>query len=355
MIIVDEKKLSSYYFEIATVLGASTEEAWIWAKCMVRADLRGMYTQGAAIIPYSVNMIENRIANFGAPFTLIRDEPGMALVDGGHGVGVVVATQGMKLAIEKARLTGVGCIWLQNGGDFMMAANYTMQAVEADMVGVAMRNGSPVVAPWGGRTPFFCTNPLSVAVPTQDEPTIVIDMASGSFSIGQVVMAARDQRLLPSAHLVNCDGVYTDDPASIVINPADRESALNGAIVTLGHKGLMWSMIVEIFTGLLTGANTSDLNGYEPTQDNPHNDATFLMAIDVSKLQPLAEFRASADRFVRSLRSVKPAAGFDRVISPGQIEAENEAQRKMEGIPIREDDWKQVIDTGTRLGVEFKG
>jgi LDH2 family malate/lactate/ureidoglycolate dehydrogenase len=354
MIVIKEDKLTAFYSDIAKALGASHDEAQVWAKCMVRADLRGMYTQGAAIVPYSINLIESRLANFGVPFKILKDEPSMALADGGYGVGVIVATRGMNLAMDKARSTGVGCVWVQNGGDFMMAANHTLQAIEQDMVGVVMRNGYPAVAPWGGKDPFFCTNPLSVAVPTQDEPPIVIDMAAGSFSVGQVVMAARDNRLLPSMHLVTSEGVYTNDPSKIVIDPTDRESALNGAIVTFGHKGLIWTLIVELFTGLLAGSNTSNLNNYEPTMENPHKEETFLMAIDVSKLQPVADFKASADRFVCALRSVKSAIGFDRVLSPGQIEAENEAQRKKEGIPIRDEVWEQIINVTNRLGVVFQ-
>jgi LDH2 family malate/lactate/ureidoglycolate dehydrogenase len=354
MITINETKLHAFYIEIANKLGASHDEAQIWAKCMVRADLRGMYTQGAAIIPYSIEIIEKRLAKFGVPFTILKDEPGMALVDGEFGVGAIVATRGMQLAIDKARRTGVGCVWVRNGGDFMMAANHTLQAIEQDMVGIAMRNGYPAVSPWGGKEPFFGTNPISVGVPTQDEPPIVIDMASGSFSVGQVVMAARDSRLLPSMHLVNEQGTYTNDPKDIVNNPSERESSMKGGIVTLGHKGLAWILIAELFTGLLAGSNTSNLNNYKPTAENPHKEETFLMAIDVSKLQPLAEFKASADRFVRALRSVKPAEGFERVLSPGQIEAENEVQRKKEGIPIRDEVWEQIMEITSRMGIKFK-
>lgn len=351
MAVVNLNKLTSLYIKIVEALGAPPEEAEIFAHCMVRADLRGMYTQGAAMIPYSVWMIENRLMRFGVPFKIIRDEPGMALVDGGYGVGAVVATRGMNLAIEKAKSAGVGCVWVQNGGDFMMTANHAIQALEYDMVGVVMRNENPRVAPWGGREAFFFTNPIAVAVPTGEEAPIVIDMAGGSFSVGQVVMAARDKRLLPSAYLVTSDGSYTDDPTKIVIDSTDRESGFRGGIVTLGHKGLMWSLIVELFSGLLSGTSTSNKNNYEPTGDHPWVEGMFLMAIDVAKLQPVGKFKAATDEFIRALKAVKPAQGFERVIVPGEIEARNEQQRKKEGVPIRDEDWQGVIDVATRLGV----
>jgi len=351
MKIVKIQDLTSLYKRIAESLGAPSDEAQVFADCMVRADLRGMYTQGASMIPYSVWMIEERLMRFGVPFKILRDEPGLALVDGGWGVGAVVATRAMDLAIEKARHAGTGCVWVQNGGDFMMTANHALQALEHDMVGIVMRNENPRVAPWGGMEPFFFTNPIAVAVPSNEEPPIVIDMAAGSFSVGQTVMAARDNRRLPSAHVVTSEGKYTDDATKIVKDTTDRESGFTGAIVTQGYKGLAWALIVELFSGLLAGTNTSNQNNFDPTGDRPWNEAMFLMAIDVSKLQPLEQFKASIDTFIRSLRAVKPAEGFESVIVPGEIEAKNEQQRRKDGIPIRDEVWQGVMDVATKLGV----
>ena len=355
MAVVNVDKLAGLYARIATALGAPAEEAAIFSKCLVRADLRGMYTQGAAIVPYMVWMVENKLMRFGAPFTVLREEAAMALVDGGQGVGSVVSTRAMNLAISKAKSAGVCSVWVRNGGDFAMTSNHALQALEHDQVGIAMRNCSPRVAPWGGREAFFGTNPLSVAIPADKEPPIVIDMASGSFSVGQVVMAARDQRRLPTQHLVDPQGVYTDDPLSIIVNPLDRESAFTGAIVTQGHRGLAWSLIVELFAGLLSGMGTSNLNDYEPTAQHPWNEGIFLMAVDVAKLRPVSGFKAAVDALVRSLRAVKPAEGFERVIVPGELEALKEKKYKAEGLPIREEDWAGVLSTAARLGVEEAG
>jgi LDH2 family malate/lactate/ureidoglycolate dehydrogenase len=353
MKIVSVQDISSVYIGIAKALGATPEEAETFARCHVRADLRGMYTQGAAIIPYAVWLLEQKLAFFGAPFKILRDEAGLSLVDAGYGVGVIVGTRAMDLAMEKARNAGTGCVWVQHGGDFNMSANHVLQAVEHDMVGIVMRNENPRVAPWGGRDPFFYTNPIAVGVPTAEEPPIIIDMAAGSFSIGQVVMAARDKRPLPTPHLVTSEGVYTDDATKIVIDPYNRESRFNGSLVTLGYKGLIWALIVELFSGLLTGTNTSNKNDYEPTADRPWDEGCFFMAIDVSKLCTVAEFKAATDEYARALRSVRPAEGFERIIVPGEVEAQKEEQRKKEGVPIRDEDWQKVLDIATRLGVKL--
>ena len=123
--------------------------------------------------------------------------------------------------------------------------------------------------------------------------------------------------------------------------------------MTLGHKGLMWSLIIELFSGLLAGVNTSNLNDYEPTEERPWDEGMFLMAIDIAKLQPVAAFKAAADGFARALRAVEPAQGFEQVFVPGEIEAKNEEHRKAEGIPLRDEDWQGVMDVAARLGVDL--
>jgi LDH2 family malate/lactate/ureidoglycolate dehydrogenase len=50
---------------------------------------------------------------------------------------------------------------------------------------------------------------------------------------------------------------------------------------------------------------------------------------------------------------VEPAEGFESVIVPGDIEAENEERRRKEGIPLRDEDWQGVIDVAKRLGVDL--
>jgi L-2-hydroxycarboxylate dehydrogenase (NAD+) len=203
----------------------------------------------------------------------------------------------------------------------------------------------------GGRDPFFGTDPLAVALPTGDESPIVIDMAAGSFSVGQVVMAARDRVKLPSPHVVDADGRYTDDPLAIIVDPSDRESEVRGGVVSLGHKGMAWSLIVEILAGLLSGLRPSNQNDFPPSVEHRWREGIFVMAIDVGKLLPVSQFKAGADALVRSLRATRPAQGFERVRVPGELEEANEERRLREGVPVREEDWAGVVAAAECLGV----
>ena len=125
--------------------------------------------------------------------------------------------------------------------------------------------------------------------------------------------------------------------------------------MTLGHKGLMWAIIVELFSALLVGASTSNLNNFDPTGDHNWDEGQFHMAIDISKLQPLEQFKTSTDQFIRALRSVKPAKGFESVIIPGEAETKLERQRLKDGILIRDEVWDGVVQAAKGLGVDTKG
>jgi L-2-hydroxycarboxylate dehydrogenase (NAD+) len=204
--------LHSVYRSIAERFGASPEEAEIFADCTLLPDLRGHATQGLAFLPMVYPLLRDGLARFGAPIRMIREGPGFAIVDGGLGVGQVVATRAMALAIDRAQRDGVASVWVRHTNDFTMASIYALQALVHDCVGVAMSNGAPLVAPWGGRDKMFSTNPIAVAVPAGRELPIVIDMSSSALSHGQVVLAARDGRLVPDRLLVDESGGFTDDP-----------------------------------------------------------------------------------------------------------------------------------------------
>jgi LDH2 family malate/lactate/ureidoglycolate dehydrogenase len=289
---------------------------------------------------------------FGAPVEILKRTPATALVDGHSGVGSIVATKAMDLASDMATETGTGIVTVRNSGDFGLASNHPLQAAARGHIGIAMRNGTPRVAPWGGRDAFFGTNPVSVAIPAGTEPPIVIDMASGSFSVGRTVFAARDGVRMPSAHLVDSAGNYTDDPARIVVDALDRESPLQGALVSLGHKGYCWQLVVEVLAGVLSGAGTSNQNDFAPSAAHRWGEGTFVMAINVDAFLPPTAFRAAVDQLTLALRAVRPAQGFDCVRVPGEVSFANEAERREHGVPLRHEDWDAVLDLACRLDEE---
>lgn len=349
--IVAVEILGEIYAGVALAHGASAEEAEIFRDCLLRADLRDHSTQGSALVPYHDEMLADGQMRFGAELERISDAPAVAVVDAHFGPGEVVGTRCMGLAIEKAEATGMGCVVVRNSGDFAMASAYSLQALDRGMIGIAMSHGKPVVAPWGGRDPLLCTNPISVAFPGGERHPIVIDMATSAFSMGDAIRTARDGGRLPFVGIVAPDGEYGDDPAKIVVDVEERESKLDGALLPLGPKGFGMSLIVELMCSALAGADGSWSNAYQPSGERPWRHGHCFLALDPGAFAGLGAFTDSADASVGALEGSAPAAGGSGVRVPGRAAAEAEARRVTEGVPVRDEELRQLLAVARRRGL----
>ena len=342
MPVLSKQRLTNAIKKLAVACGAADDEAQIFADCHVRADLRGHQTQGLQIVNVVHEFLVNGAERFGVDTPVIIDEPGFAVMDGNYGVGCIAATRAMDYTIEKAGDNGIACVWVRRGGVFSMASNYTLQALDRDMVGIAMENGVPFVAPWGGRDPLFSTNPFSFAVPSGEEIPVVVDMSAGSFSAGNVMAAKLAGEKMPSSHLVDGVGNYTDDP-SLIEMQSDHQVTL-GALVAHGARGFGWSIFVELMAGLLSGMEAS-CNSLVDTEEghNKINHGQFFMVIDVKQLMPVDVFKQKVDDFIRSVKANPPAKGFDAVRLPGENAARTEQRYLKDGIPVQEKDWDDFL------------
>lgn len=349
--LVAAELLGSIYEGIAAAHGADAEEAGFFRDRLLRADLRGHSTQGSALIPYHDEMIASGQMRFGAPLEVVRDAPGVAVVDAHFGVGEVVGTRCMGIAMDKAERTGIGCVTVRNSGDFAMASAYSLLALERGMVGIAMSNGKPVVAPWGGRDPLFCTNPISVAFPGGERFPLVIDMASSAFSMGDAIRTARDGRRLPFVGIVDRDGVYGDDPAPIVVDVNERESKLDGALLPLGPKGFCLLLIVELMCSALAGSAGSYNNDFEPTGERPWDHGQVFMAMSADAFAGQALLRGSVDALIDRVEGSRPAPGQQAVRVPGRAAHEEEERRMRDGVPVRDEELAQLCAVARRRGL----
>lgn len=353
MPLIDHRRLEEAYAGFARAHRATAEEARVFAACLARADLRGYTLQGVALIPYYEKLLRGGKMRFGVDARVVREGPAFAVLDGGRGVGQLVSQRAMGIACDKAAQVGVGLVTVRDSGDFAMASVHALVALERGMLGMAMSTGQPLVAPWGGRDPFFCTNPIAVAVPTLDERPMVVDASSSAFSMGYLVRAARDGQRVDRPAVVGADGRYSDDPATIVDDPLDRESPLSGAILPDGPKGYGWLLIVEVLAAVLSGLYDEASEGGPAGGDQ--GDPRFahcFMAIDVERFLGAGVFGRDMDRLVRALEQAAPAEGFECVRAPGGRATGEEQRRRAEGVPVRDEEWELLARTCAALGVE---
>lgn len=352
MTTISAEQLDSLYRRVAAHHGADDDEAATFAGALLRADLRGHTTQGIALLPYVDELLREGEMAFGRPLETVRETAATAVLEGHRGVGHVIGTRAMALAMDKARAVGVGFVAVRGSSDYAMASTYVLPAVEAGLIGLSMSTGPIIVAPWGGRDARFCTNPIALGVPAGRRDPIVIDMATSAYSMGAVVRAARDGVRLETTGVVDADGRYSDDPSSVILDVMARESRMSGALVTAGAKGFGWVLLVELLAGLLSGERTWEDERPATSTDRPAHYGQTFVAIDIASFQASEAFAAAADRMIDTLTGARPAEGFDRIRVHGGEAAAEERRRREHGIPIRDEEWEMVERLADQLGIE---
>jgi len=333
MKVLSENQLKRICIAILEAVGTPRDEAEIVADSLVKANLRGIDSHGVFRLIAYVNRVKYKTIIPGAPFTITRETPSAASVSGGFGFGQVIGVKAMKLAVEKARKTGIGAVSVFDTNHFGMAAYYAMIALQNDMIGVVICNASPYVVPWGGRVPMLGTNPICVAIPSGQGIPIILDMATSAVARGKIESAAKEGKPIPEGWAVDENGEPTTDPVA----------ALKGALLPFGGpKGYGLSFIVDVISGALAGAACGkDVCSLYP-EEQKCNAGHFFLAINVNAFIPIRDFKAAVDKVVLELRSSPPAPGYASVLIPGEIEYRIEQKRLLEGIPLSNETWQRL-------------
>jgi len=344
MRLLSANQLKRLCINILEAVGGSGDEAEIVADSLVKANLRGVDSHGVIRLPVYVNRVKHKTIVPGAPFRVVHETLSTALVDGGSGFGQVVAVKAMKLAVEKARSTGVGAVSVFNTNHFGMAAYYALIALQNEMVSVITSNTSPWVVPWGGRVPMLGTNPMCVAIPSGQDIPIILDMATSATARGKIEKAAKEGKSIPKGWAVDENGQPTTDP--IV--------ALRGALLPFGGpKGYCLSFIIDVLSGALAGATCGKHVVSLYPEDHRCNIGQFFLAINVNALIPIGEFKAKVDEAVREIKSCPPALGYSEILIPGEIEHRIEQKRLKEGVPLSDEVWRQIEELCEETNIEI--
>ncbi len=338
-------------------MGCSNDDALLATKVLLSADARGIDSHGIARLSGYVRLWEAKRINSTPDVKIIHETPSTATVDGDSGLGLVVAPKAMQLAIEKARSAGTGWVSVQNSNHFGIAAYHSMMALEEDMIGIAMTNASPLVAPTFSVERLLGTNPICVAVPAGAQPAFVADMATTTAANGKLEILQRKNGVAPLGWIQDKNGAPSTDP---------HELKTGGALLPLGgdrehgsHKGYALGAIVDIFSAVLSGANygpwVPPFPAYVsmPTGMPGKGIGHFFGAMRIDAFRPASEFKQHMDQWIERFRAAKTVEGFEKVLIPGDPEREMEGERMVSGIPLVDAVVEDLKSLSERFGVEF--
>jgi len=332
--------LVDFIVEALIAMGTSSEDAEIIADVIITSDLWGVPSHGIAHLKMYHERIKKGLQLPTTRWRLIKDSQATAVIDGANGMGMVVGYHAMKLAIQKAREYGLGAVAVRNSSHFGVAGYYPLMAVKEGLVGISVTNAHPSTAPTFGVKPMLGTNPIAVAVPTDEPFPFLYDAATSIVTRGKIEISALANKPVPEGWVINQDGISATDSSNMIeeMNQGKVSLLPVGGLGELmgGHKGYGLATMVEIFSAAfqdgtyLWGLTDTDAEG------KPHflRIGHFFLAIDVEHFIPLGNFKKITGNIMRELRSATKAPGQSRVYTAGEKEYYNTQRVQAEGVQI---------------------
>jgi len=293
-----------------------------------------------------------------ANIKIVRESPSTATVDGDNGLGLVVGPRANQIAMDKAEEVGTGWVSVCNTNHYGIAGYYVLEALKRDLIGWSMTNTTKLVAPlWGGER-MLGTNPIAIAFPGNEEPPIVIDMATSACAYGKVEIARRKNEPVPDGWVIDEEGKYSVDPNRMVDGGALLP--LGSRRETGGHKGYCLATMVDVLCSVLSGANWGPwappfaLRQEIPSRSVGKGIGHFFGAMKIDAFIDVDEFKNQIDDWIRTFRATKPQPGSPGVVIPGDPEREAELIRKESGIPLLLPVIEDLRDISRQTGIAFE-
>lgn len=325
---IDATRLTDFATAVYASAGVPEADARLVADTLVQADLWGHQSHGVLRLGWYLDRIRHGVMTPVTTPEVVIDAGGIAVLDGHAGVGQVLAMRAVHEALERAKAYGIGAVAVRNSNHFGTCMYYTRRVAAAGFVALLTSNGGPAMAPWGGRKKIIGTNPWSVAAPVGNRAPFVVDMAATGVARGKIYLARNQHQPIPLGWALNRAGAPTTDP----------QEALDGLILPMAeHKGYALAAMVDMLSGVLTGSGFLSAVHSPYQTSEPSNCGHLLLAMDIAKFQPLADFTARMEAFVDEIKAVPLAQGFDEVFYPGEIEDRNAARFRREGLSLPED------------------
>jgi uncharacterized oxidoreductase len=342
--------LTDFCAEIFQRVGSRPEEARAVAASLVSANLTGHDSHGVLRVPRYVDWVRSGDTVPNQTIARLVDTPVIAVLDGRHGFGQIVAPEAVDIGVAKAKAAGLSAVALRNSGHVGRVGEWAERAAAAGLISIHFVNaaGSILVAPFGGVERRLSTAPFCVGIPREGADPVVLDFATSLVAEGKVNVASFGGKPVPADALIGPDGALSGDPA-LLYGPIDPEGQRNhalglGAIRAFGeHKGSGLALICELLGGSLTGNGATG-------PDREFANGMFSLYLDPDQIDPSHVFDADMARYVEWFRQAKAAPG-QAVLTPGEPERAVRAKRMASGVPLPEEAWEAILASARSVGV----
>lgn len=345
MPLVTLERLHEFIAAALTSAGLPASDANTVAALMAEADLQGSDGHGVIRLPQYVKRILAGGINTQPNIQVVSERSAMAVVDGDNGMGHLVVSHAVDLAIKKAGECGVAWVNTRNSNHAGPASLYARKPLQHDMLGLYFAVGSANhLPPWGGTEMLLSTNPISAAIPGGDEPPVVLDMATTVTSYGKVKSRAKLGQMMPEGWMIDRQGKPLLDPSK----------SSEGFLLPIGeHKGYGLALIVGLLAGTLGGAAMGgDVVDFNNDHQTPTNTGQAIVVIDIKAFGDPVVFKAGIDKLVRDIHGSERLPGVERIWLPGEQSNAKRLRYVKAGIPVAANLVKELNQLAAELGVK---
>ena len=345
---VDAERMHAFGVRAMTAIGVPEEHARMSADVLLRSDLRGIESHGfARFNDMYMTRLRASAINKTPNVRVLQDSPVAATLDGDGGLGFVPGTAGMKLAIEKARASGLGMVAVRNSSHYGPGSPYALMALEhPGLIGISMTTAGNIVAPPGGAKRLYGSNVIAFVAPCRaPEAAFCLDMATSTVAAGKFEIARRRGKAVPDKWGIDANGNYIQDDPNLYFE--------GGAILPLGAdvehgawKGFGLSVMVDILCGVLSGGRASaELKS--PSANH------FFGALNIEAFTELESFYDEMASMKATLRAAPRLPGAGPLTFAGEPEALKEADYRANGVPYHPSILEGLRRLAGEIGVEY--
>lgn len=314
------------------------------ASLMAEADLQGSDGHGVIRLPQYMKRIRAGGINKHPDIKVVSERAGMAVLDGDNGMGHLVMSRAVDLAIEKARICGVAWVSARHSNHAGPASLYARKPLQHDMLGLYFAVGNANhLPPWGGTDMLLSTNPIAAGIPAGSEPPVVLDMATTVAAYGKVKAKAKRGEMMPEGWMIDRQGKPLTDP----------NRAGEGFLLPIGdYKGYGLALVVGLLAGTLGGgAMGREVIDFNADHVSVTNTGQAILVIDLSAFGDVAVFKGAVDTLVRDIRSSERLPGVERIWLPGE-QSHERRQSYAAGIPIANTLVQELAVLAKDLGIQ---
>jgi uncharacterized oxidoreductase len=330
---------------VCAAAGSVGREADLVADHLVEGNLTGHDSHGVGLLPIYVEnvragrLVPNRHAQ------VVSERGAVLVIEGNRGYGQVIGHEAMQLGMPRARDQGVALLAIRNSFHLGRIGHYAEQCARGGFASIHFVNvidHPPLQAPYGGAEARVSTNPFCAALPGDDGPAVLLDMATSKIAIGKARVAKNKGVPVPEDSLLDAAGRPTRDGAVMFQEP-------RGALIAMGeHKGSGLAIVCELLAGALTGSCTS-----QPANPRAGGIINNMLSVivDPDALGDRRRLLDEIEALIAYVKSARPRAGFDEVLVPGEPERRRRAERLANGIEVDERTWAEILAAARSVGL----